>query len=34
MTVAEAAQRAGMSEADLRSMNNIPPRMLIKAGRR
>lgn len=32
MSVAEAAQRAGMSEADLRSMNNIPPRMLIKAG--
>jgi len=32
MTVAEAAQRAGMSEADLRNMNNIPPRMLIKAG--
>jgi membrane-bound lytic murein transglycosylase D len=32
MTVAEAAQRAGMSETDLRSVNNIPPRMLIKAG--
>ncbi|MBV7541778.1 transglycosylase SLT domain-containing protein [Acidovorax sp. sic0104] len=32
MTVAEAAQRAGMSENDLRSLNNIPPRMLIKAG--
>ena len=32
MTVADAAQRTGMSEADLRSMNNIPPRMLIKAG--
>ena len=32
MSVAEAAQRAGMSEADLRGMNNIPPRMLIKAG--
>ena len=32
MSVAEAAQRVGMSEADLRSMNNIPPRMLIKAG--
>ena len=32
MSVAEAAQRAGMSESDLRSMNNIPPRMLIKAG--
>lgn len=32
MTVAEAAQRAGMSESDLRSINSIPPRMLIKAG--
>lgn len=32
MTVAEAAQRSGMSEADLRSLNNIPPRMLIKSG--
>ncbi len=32
MTVAAAAQRSGMSEADLRAINNIPPRMLIKAG--
>lgn len=32
MTVADAAQRSGMSEADLRALNNIPPRMLIKAG--
>ena len=32
ITVADAAQRAGMSEADLRSINNVPPRMLIKAG--
>lgn len=32
MTVAEAAQRVGMSEAELRSVNKIPPRMLIKAG--
>jgi membrane-bound lytic murein transglycosylase D len=32
MTVAAAAQRVGMSEADMRSINNIPPRMLIKAG--
>jgi membrane-bound lytic murein transglycosylase D len=32
MTVADAAQRSGMSEADLRAVNNIPPRMLIKAG--
>ena len=32
MTVAEAARRKGMSEADLRAVNTIPPRMLIKAG--
>ena len=32
MTVADAAQRAGMSEADLRAINNVPPRMMIKAG--
>jgi membrane-bound lytic murein transglycosylase D len=32
MTVASAAQRIGMSESDLRSINNIPPRMMIKAG--
>ncbi|KQP22907.1 transglycosylase SLT domain-containing protein [Pseudorhodoferax sp. Leaf267] len=32
MTVAAAAQRVGMTETDLRSVNNIPPRMLIKAG--
>ncbi|WP_284338084.1 transglycosylase SLT domain-containing protein [Comamonas sp. NoAH] len=32
MTVANAAQRVGMSEADLRSVNRIPPRMMIKAG--
>ena len=32
MSVTTAAQQAGMSEADLRSVNNIPPRMLIKAG--
>ncbi len=32
MTVADAAQRVGMSETDLRTLNNIPPRMLIKAG--
>jgi membrane-bound lytic murein transglycosylase D len=32
MGVAAAAERVGMSEADLRSVNNIPPRMLIKAG--
>ena len=32
ISVAEAAQRVGLGEADLRSINNIPPRMLIKAG--
>ncbi|SDM00403.1 membrane-bound lytic murein transglycosylase D [Oryzisolibacter propanilivorax] len=32
MSVAAAAQQAGMSEADLRQLNGIPPRMLIKAG--
>jgi membrane-bound lytic murein transglycosylase D len=32
MSVAEAARRSGMSESELRSVNNIPPRMLIKAG--
>jgi len=32
MTVADAAQRSGMSENDLRALNNVPPRMLIKAG--
>jgi membrane-bound lytic murein transglycosylase D len=32
ITVADAAQRTGMSEADLRAINNIPPRMLIKTG--
>jgi membrane-bound lytic murein transglycosylase D len=32
MSAAEASRRTGMSETDLRSVNNIPPRMLIKAG--
>jgi hypothetical protein len=32
MSVGEAARRTGMSENDLRNVNNIPPRMLIKAG--
>lgn len=32
MNVTEAARHTGMNESDLRSMNNIPPRMLIKAG--
>jgi membrane-bound lytic murein transglycosylase D len=32
MTAADAAKRVGTSEADLRSINNIPPRMLVRAG--
>ncbi len=32
MTVAEAARRVGMGEAEFRSLNSIPPRMLIRAG--
>jgi membrane-bound lytic murein transglycosylase D len=32
MSVAEAARRVGMSEAELRNVNTIPPRMLVKAG--
>ena len=32
MTVSAAAQRSGMSEAELRTLNGIPPRMMIKAG--
>lgn len=32
MTVADAAQRVGMSETELRAINPIPPRMLIKSG--
>ena len=32
MKVSEAAQRVGMAEDQLRSINKIPPRMLIKAG--
>jgi len=32
MSSTEAARRNGMSEADLRDVNNIPPRMLIKVG--
>ncbi|MCW7540383.1 transglycosylase SLT domain-containing protein [Aquabacterium sp. A7-Y] len=32
MRPAEAAKQAGMSEAELREINKIPPRMLIKAG--
>ena len=29
---ADAAKRVGMAEADLRSINNIPPKVLIRAG--
>jgi membrane-bound lytic murein transglycosylase D len=32
MKVADAAKRVGMSEGEFRSVNNIPPRMLVKAG--
>ena len=32
MSAAQAARHIGMSEADLRGVNNIPPRMLIKVG--
>jgi membrane-bound lytic murein transglycosylase D len=32
MSPSEAARRTGMSEADMRSINSIPPRMLVKAG--
>lgn len=32
MSVMEAARRHGMNEGELRSINSIPPRMLIKAG--
>jgi membrane-bound lytic murein transglycosylase D len=32
MQAAQAAKRVGIPEADLRAINNIPPRMTIKAG--
>jgi membrane-bound lytic murein transglycosylase D len=32
MSVGEAARRVGMNENDMRTVNSIPPRMLIKAG--
>lgn len=32
MRPADAAKRVGMSESELRSINRIPPRMLVKAG--
>lgn len=32
MKLSEVAKRTGMSEPELRQLNNIPPRMLIRAG--
>ena len=32
MTAAQAAERVGMAESELRHVNNIPPRMLVRAG--
>lgn len=32
MRPAEVAKKVGMSESDLRTMNNIPPRMVVRAG--
>lgn len=32
MKTAEAAKRAGMSEGEFRNVNNIPPRVVIRAG--
>jgi membrane-bound lytic murein transglycosylase D len=32
MKTAEAARRTGMDESELRAVNDIPPRMLVKAG--
>ena len=32
MNVSDAAKHTGMTENELRSLNNIPPRMLIRAG--
>jgi membrane-bound lytic murein transglycosylase D len=32
MSVAQAADRVGMSESELRAVNNIPPRMQVRAG--
>jgi membrane-bound lytic murein transglycosylase D len=32
MSVGEAARRIGMNESELRAINSIPPRMLIKSG--
>jgi membrane-bound lytic murein transglycosylase D len=32
MSAAQAAERVGMTERELRTVNNIPPRMLVRAG--
>jgi membrane-bound lytic murein transglycosylase D len=32
LSASEAAKRVGMSESELRSVNNIPPRMRVRAG--
>jgi len=32
MKAADAAKRAGMGEAEFRNINNIPPRMMVRAG--
>ena len=32
LSASEAAKRVGMSESDLRAVNNIPPRMMIRSG--
>lgn len=32
MSIGEAAKRVGMNESELRSVNNIPPRMQVRAG--
>jgi len=32
MKAADAAKRVGMGEADFRAINNIPPRMMVRAG--
>jgi membrane-bound lytic murein transglycosylase D len=32
MTAAQVAERVGMAESELRNVNNIPPRMMVRAG--
>jgi membrane-bound lytic murein transglycosylase D len=32
MSVSQAAQQVGMQESDLRQLNKIPPRMMVRAG--